>query len=72
MIGAGETAGLKTIVFERQDQFLMREGLLEELELRASEAADEAEKLRLRTSVREMILPGGMAADFQVLVQEKS
>lgn len=72
VIGAGETAGLKTIVFERQDQFLMREGLLEELELRVSEAADEAEKLRLRTSVREMILPGAMAADFQVLVQEKS
>ncbi|HET6671390.1 MAG TPA: SAM-dependent methyltransferase [Pyrinomonadaceae bacterium] len=72
VINAGESAGLKTIVFERQDQFLMREGLLEELELRVSEAAGEAEKLRLRTSAREMILPGGMAADFQVLVQEKS
>jgi SAM-dependent MidA family methyltransferase len=72
VINAGESAGLKTIVFERQDQFLMREGLLEELELRVSESAGEAEKLRLRTSAREMILPGGMAADFQVLVQEKS
>ena len=49
----------------------MDEGLLDELELRVGECSDEGEKLRLRTSAREMILPGGMAASFQVLVQEK-
>jgi SAM-dependent MidA family methyltransferase len=68
-IGAG--FNLQTIAFERQDRFLMSEGLLDELELRVSESADEAEKLRLRTGCRELILPDGMAASFQVLVQEK-
>lgn len=69
---AGEVLGLETIEFARQDRFLMDGGLLDELELRVSECNDEAEKLRLRTSAREMILPDGMAASFQVLVQEKT
>ncbi|MDQ3472275.1 MAG: SAM-dependent methyltransferase [Acidobacteriota bacterium] len=68
-IGAG--FNLQTISFERQDRFLINEGLLDELELRVSESEDEAEKLRLRTGCRELILPDGMAASFQVLVQEK-
>ena len=71
VIQIGTGLNLQTIAFERQDRFLMREGLLDELELRVSESADEAEKLRLRTGCRELILPDGMAASFQVLVQEK-
>ena len=71
VIQAGESAGLKQIVFARQDQFLLQEGLLSELEQRVNETVDESEKVRLRTSAREMILPEGMAASFQVLVQEK-
>jgi SAM-dependent MidA family methyltransferase len=71
VIRTGEGAGLKTIRFERQDQFLMREGLLEELELQVQETSEESERMSLRTSAREMILPNGMAASFQVLVQQK-
>lgn len=72
LVKAGEAVGLKTIVFERQDQFLMREGLLEELERQVQKAGDESERIYLRTNAREMILPNGMAASFQVLVQEKT
>jgi hypothetical protein len=36
-----------------------------------SENISEAERLTLSTAVREMILPNGMAASFQVLVQER-
>ena len=57
--------------FERQDKFLLKVGLLEELELRVSETQSEAERASLRTGAREMILPGGMAQSFQVLVAEK-
>ncbi len=71
VIQIGTGFNLQTITFERQDRFLMSEGLLEELELRVSETVDEAETLRLRTGCRELILPNGMAASFQVLVQEK-
>ena len=67
----GEKVGLEIIDFQRQDQFLLHAGLLEELELMTDQAEDEAEKTRLRTSAREMILPAGMANSFQVLVQRK-
>jgi SAM-dependent MidA family methyltransferase len=66
-----EDLGFQTIEFERQDRFLLKAGLLEELEQRINEARDEAEKLLLSTSAREMVLPGGMAASFQVLVLRK-
>ena len=67
---AGARAGLETVRYERLDQFLLAEGLLDELELRASKLSD-VDALRLRTSAREMIMPHGLAASFQVLVQEK-
>jgi SAM-dependent MidA family methyltransferase len=66
---AGERLGFKVIEFASQDKFLLRAGLLEEMEHRLERAGTEAEKLSLTTSAREMILPGGMAASFQVLVQ---
>jgi SAM-dependent MidA family methyltransferase len=66
-----ERIGFQPVEFERQDRFLRKAGLLEELEARASEALDESERSRIRTSAREMILPESMAASFQVLVQEK-
>jgi SAM-dependent MidA family methyltransferase len=67
---AGEAAGLRTISFERQDQFLLRAGLLEQLERRVAELHSEAEALVLRSSARTLILPGGMSDSFQVLVQK--
>lgn len=65
----GEQLGLATVEFERQDRFLLQAGLLEELEALATEAADEAGGVKLRAASRELILPIGMAASFQVLVQ---
>ncbi|MDX6529580.1 MAG: hypothetical protein QOH41_1870 [Blastocatellia bacterium] len=67
---AGARAGLETLRHERLDQFLLHEGLLDELEMLASKASD-VDALRLRTSAREMIMPHGLAASFQVLVQKK-
>lgn len=67
---AGKQAGLKTARFERLDQFLLNEGLLDELETMAREK-EGTDSVRLRTSAREMIMPHGMASAFQVLIQEK-
>jgi SAM-dependent MidA family methyltransferase len=66
----GRREGLTEVRFERLDQFLLQEGLLKELENR-TQAAGDAENLSLRTGAREMIMPDGMAASFQVLVQER-
>lgn len=68
----GESEGLETVALERLDSFLLRAGLLEQLERETAQAADEAEVASLRLDAREMILPGGMASHFQVLVQRKS
>jgi SAM-dependent MidA family methyltransferase len=68
---SGETVGLETVEFDRQDKFLLAAGLLNQLEVEAQGTDSEADRLRLSTAAREMILPDGMAAHFQVLVQKK-
>jgi SAM-dependent MidA family methyltransferase len=67
----GERLGFKVIEFTDQDKFLLQAGLLDELDWKLQQANSEAEKLTLSTSAREMILPGGMASSFQVLVHKK-
>jgi len=67
----GEKLGLKVVDFASQDKFLLQAGLLDELEQQLSRAETEAEKASLTTGAREMILPGGMASSFQVLVQRR-
>jgi len=68
----GEKLGLKVVEFASQDKFLLSAGLLEELEQRLAKLDSEVAKVSLTTGAREMILPGGMAASFQVLVQMKA
>jgi SAM-dependent MidA family methyltransferase len=68
---AGQEVGLETIAFQRQDSFLLHAGLLEELELLKQSVASAVQRVELSMTAREMILPNGMAASFQVLVQRK-
>jgi SAM-dependent MidA family methyltransferase len=68
----GARLGLEVVEFERQDRFLLAAGLLEQLEVESRQCESESERLRLSTAAREMILPGGMASHFQVLVQKTS
>ena len=67
----GESLGFELVEFDRQDKFLLAAGLLNQLEIETQRSESEAAKLRLSTAAREMILPDGMAAHFQVLVQKK-
>ena len=67
----GERVGLKVVEFASQDKFLVNAGLLAELEYQLSLAKTEAERAALTTGARDMILPGGMASSFQVLVQRR-
>ena len=71
LIMEGEAAGLKALSLERLDAFLLRAGLIEQLELESARALDEADLAALRLDAREMILPGGMASHFQVLSSRK-
>ncbi len=67
----GEELGLQTVSFKRQDEFLLHAGLLDQLERMTAEAQNENEAVILRSTARELILPGGMSESFQVLVQGK-
>jgi SAM-dependent MidA family methyltransferase len=59
------------IEFAFQDKFLLEAGLLDQLQYRLGNAQTDAERVALTTGARDMILPGGMASSFQVLVQKK-
>ncbi len=72
VVNEGQAAGLKTLTLERLDAFLLRAGLVEQLELESARAESDAEVAALRLDAREMILPGGMASHFQVLIQSKN
>jgi len=67
-----EKQGWKVIEFAMQDKFLLNAGLPEQLQYRLSRAQTGAERVSLTTGARDMILPGGMASSFQVLVQKRS
>jgi SAM-dependent MidA family methyltransferase len=71
IIDAGNRAGLLMLRLERLDKFLLGQGLVSVLMEMTASTHDSAEALQLTTSSRELILPTGMAASFQVLVQEK-
>ena len=68
----GEKLGWSVIEFALQDKFLLTAGLPEQLQYQLAHAQTEAEKVSLTTGAREMILPGGMASSFQVLVQNRA
>ena len=69
---AGARLGLEVVEFDRQDKFLLAAGFLEQLEVGSRLSGDDAERLRISTAAREMILPDGMASRFQVLVQKRT
>ena len=68
---AGARLGLEVVEFERQDRFLLTAGFLAQLAVESRQCESESERLRISTAAREMILPGGMASHFQVLIQKK-
>ena len=72
VVAEGERVGLEKLSLERLDAFLLRAGLVEQLELESARAETEADLAALRLGAREMILPGGMASHFQILVQKRA
>jgi SAM-dependent MidA family methyltransferase len=72
LMNCGEELGLQNVWFGEQYRFLMSAGIIEELEdLERSDISDE-EKLRLRLTLKKLIVPqGGMGDTFRVLIQSK-
>jgi SAM-dependent MidA family methyltransferase len=72
LMTSGEPLGLRSEWFGEQYRFLMAAGIIEELEqIERSNVSDE-EKLRLRLTLKKLIMPeGGMGDTFKVLIQSK-
>ena len=68
---AGERLGFQIVEFASQDRFLLKAGLLDQLQYRLNMSENESENSALTIGAREMILQVGMASSFQVLVQKR-
>ena len=68
----GEELGLQNVWFGEQYRFLLAAGIVGEIEeIERSDVSDE-EKLRLRLTLKKLIMPeGGMGDTFRVLIQSR-
>jgi SAM-dependent MidA family methyltransferase len=69
---SGEESGLQNDWFGEQYRFLLSAGIIEEIEKIERSNISEEEKLRLRLTLKKLIMPeGGMGDTFKVLIQSK-
>lgn len=72
LIKCGEECGLQSVWFGEQYRFLLSAGIIEEIEEIERSAISDSEKLRLRLTLKKLIMPeGGMGDTFKVLIQSK-
>jgi SAM-dependent MidA family methyltransferase len=71
IIEAGRRNGFEALRLQRLDEFLWAEGAADVLGDATTQILDPVESLSFTTRARELIVPNGMAASFQVLVQSK-
>jgi SAM-dependent MidA family methyltransferase len=68
----GDDLGLATDWFGEQYRFLLSAGIVEEMEEIERSDQSEEEKLRLRLTLKKLILPeGGMGDTFRMLIQSR-
>ncbi|SEM28173.1 SAM-dependent methyltransferase, MidA family [Mesobacillus persicus] len=70
LVSEGELQGLKFLSKQRQDEYLLSIGILDEL----AENFDPnpfSEKSKQNRAIRSLVLPGGMSSAFHVIIQQK-
>lgn len=67
---AGEELGLRSVSLLRQDEFLIKAGILKELE-ENYDPNPFSETSRRNRAIRSLVIPTGMSTAFRVLIQEK-
>lgn len=72
LMRSGEELGLQTVWFGEQYRFLLSVGIVEEMEAIEHSNLSAEEKLRLRLTLKKLILPeGGMGDTFRMLIQSR-
>ncbi len=67
----GSAVGLEPLILLRQDEFLIRCGILTRLQQHTDRDPFTSEAMRRNRAIQQLILPGGMGGVFRVLVQSK-
>jgi len=72
LMKCGEKLGLQNVWFGEQYRFLLSAGIIEEFEAIERSDISNEEKLRLRLTLKKLIMPeGGMGDTFKVLIQSR-
>jgi SAM-dependent MidA family methyltransferase len=72
LMKCGEDLGLLNVWFGEQYRFMLSTGIIEEIEEIERSARSDEEKLRLRLTLKKLIMPeGGMGDTFKVLIQSR-
>lgn len=72
LMKCGEELGLQNVWFGEQYRFLLSAGIVEEIEAIERSDISDGEKLRLRLTLKKLIMPqGGMGDTFKVLIQSR-
>ena len=72
LMKCGEELGLQNVWYGEQYRFLLSAGIIEEIEEIERSTVSDEEKLRLRLTLKKLILPdGGMGDTFKILIQSR-
>ena len=69
---SGERAGLQICAYLRQDQFLIKSGLLEKAVPHADRDPFTSQAMKRNRAIMQLLDPGGLGGRFRVLVQAKN
>jgi SAM-dependent MidA family methyltransferase len=67
----GMEVGLRTLEYMRQDQFLIRNGILEKAVAHTDTDPFTSEAMKRNRAIQQLIYPGGLGGMFRVLIQTK-
>jgi SAM-dependent MidA family methyltransferase len=70
LMKAGAAAGLESISFATQMDFLIEQGILQEIEMLVP--ATTADAIQRMMAIKKLILPDAMGHRFKVLIQRKT
>jgi len=68
----GEKAGLRTCAYMRQDQFLIRNGLLQKAVAHDDRDPFRSEAMKRNRAIVHLVDPSGLGGRFRVLVQSRN
>ncbi|MEK4341570.1 SAM-dependent methyltransferase [Brevibacillus sp. FSL K6-6036] len=71
LIRAGEREGFQKVTYMRQDQFLIRSGILEKAVNHTDRDPFTSQAMKRNRAIQQLIYPGGLGGMFRVLVQAK-